>query len=106
LPAVPPRPPRTTLLPYTTLFRSQVAPGGDGRGPAGRGPEVRGVRAAAHDAGGGRDDGRDGAGGGTARMTDDGQRADTRESALWDALGDRKSTRLNSSHVKNSYAVS
>src|SRR5215475_6241552 len=54
------RPPRSTLFPYTTLFRSGVQPTGQrhsvGRWGAGRGP-------------------------------------------------DRKSTRLNSSHVKISYAV-
>src|SRR2546422_7909202 len=76
------RPPRSTLFPYTTLFRSP-------RGPLG-----------GHPAGGGRDvavrphgcdlrPGRPGRGGGTARA----------------ALRDRKSTRLNSSHGYISYAV-
>src|SRR5258708_25924039 len=28
------RPPRSTLFPYTTLFRSKIADGGGGRGPS------------------------------------------------------------------------
>src|SRR5436309_6797099 len=61
------RPPRSTLFPYTTLFRSTV--GQEGRGcHAGRTGHSRGVPA-----------------------------------AEWPV--DRKSTRLNSSHVKISYAV-
>src|SRR6266700_6733069 len=55
------RPPRSTLFPYTTLFRSRTA------GPA-LCPPVRASRP-------------------------------------WAAVQDRKSTRLNSSHVKISYAV-
>src|SRR2546429_1542216 len=54
------RPPRSTLFPYTTLFRSPSSPGGSGPGPA---PPSR---------------------------------------YRW---GDRKSTRLNSSHGYISYAV-
>src|SRR5690606_40971245 len=83
------RPPRSTLFPYTTLFRSG-ADHRDRRGPPhGRsGPRllrfprhVPGVHAEVREAlRGGRGDG--GAGD-----------------------GDRKSTRLNSSHVKISYAV-
>src|SRR5215475_13839421 len=56
------RPPRSTLFPYTTLFRSPAD-----------GPE------------------REAAAGGVGRASLD--------------AGDRKSTRLNSSHVKISYAV-
>src|SRR6266511_1806371 len=56
------RPPRSTLFPYTTLFRSP-----------GTHPDRRAGRTVA--------------------------------SAGWDVPGDRKSTRLNSSHVKISYAV-
>src|SRR2546426_8151021 len=62
------RPPRSTLFPYTTLFRSRrraCEPGGDHAGQPGGGWGVRG--AAAHE--------------------------------------DRKSTRLNSSHLVISYAV-
>src|SRR6266511_2768665 len=55
------RPPRSTLFPYTTLFRSPGAP------PCPERP--------------------------------------SRSSALHSTPGDRKSTRLNSSHVKISYAV-
>src|SRR6266511_5830223 len=65
------RPPRSTLFPYTTLFRSPF--------------EAR----AAHEA---------------AEVV----RGDLAMSGLFDVLdpkGDRKSTRLNSSHVKISYAV-
>src|SRR6266496_674744 len=57
------RPPRSTLFPYTTLFRSRRPQ----RGTAGRGPP-------------------------------DGRAAARRRR-------DRKSTRLNSSHVESSYAV-
>src|SRR5437870_8394161 len=75
------RPPRSTLFPYTTLFRSRVDL-----------PSIRtavrclafsgdGLLLAAGDAGG------------TATVWD------------WRAPRDRKSTRLNSSHVANSYAV-
>src|SRR5690606_41440089 len=76
-----PRPPRSTLFPYTTLFRSRSA-------PVRRVPPGRHRRAAA------------GAGPHSARAH-----------ALHDPLvgarrgRDRKSTRLNSSHVKISYAV-
>src|SRR6266496_6303321 len=66
------RPPRSTLFPYTTLFRSPGAAGPVRRaGPGDPHPVVV--------AGGSRS-------GGAAR-------------------GDRKSTRLNSSHVEISYAV-
>src|SRR5215203_463957 len=61
------RPPRSTLFPYTTLFRSSIRPGqGADRGHVGHVARAR------------RRAGR---------------------------LEDRKSTRLNSSHAKNSYAV-
>src|SRR5256885_6534450 len=59
------RPPRSTLFPYTTLFRSRLARHPPGR-PGGRVRELQ----------------RGGESG-----------------------GDRKSTRLNSSHLENSYAV-
>src|SRR6266540_4921278 len=63
------RPPRSTLFPYTTLFRSERARAGRGRGASNRdAPERR----------------REGAADGDA---------------------DRKSTRLNSSHITISYAV-
>src|SRR3712207_8537477 len=86
------RPPRSTLFPYTTLFRSDDARRAHadeqprrsgGRDQAGSGPpERRGLP-------GGRDlqRGRE-------------LRTETRR-----ALRDRKSTRLNSSHANISYAV-
>src|SRR2546422_4570805 len=83
------RPPRSTLFPYTTLFRS---PGPETNAP------VRDVDADAGDAvdAAGRDSRRLRRGGlGLARA------ASTRDQGL----GDRKSTRLNSSHGYISYAV-
>src|SRR2546428_8515960 len=80
------RPPRSTLFPYTTLFRSELVelnPYGGGVGPA------RQAQQAPHDAGRAIDLAHDRGGGGAG-------------------LGvtiDRKSTRLNSSHDQNSYAV-
>src|SRR3712207_8295273 len=78
------RPPRSTLFPYTTLFRSQVvgSPLGGGLGarqPLGGVPDGALVRAQ-------RLAGRPGA-------------------AALRTGGDRKSTRLNSSHANISYAV-
>src|SRR3712207_8734203 len=70
------RPPRSTLFPYTTLFRSQ-------------GRRVSPVDVVEHQE----------HGPGRARM------ADERAEALEDAKADRKSTRLNSSHANISYAV-
>src|SRR5207302_4045874 len=58
------RPPRSTLFPYTTLFRSGPVPGNRGR----------------------------------LRLDRGGRRSAS-------TIQDRKSTRLNSSHVKISYAV-
>src|SRR3712207_6947416 len=82
------RPPRSTLFPYTTLFRSHLHlrdlrqrrdphPGGGGAAP---------FRP------------RTGPGGADARRG-------ARELRLSPALQDRKSTRLNSSHANISYAV-
>src|SRR3712207_8967216 len=80
------RPPRSTLFPYTTLFRSAGVQGGGGaarRGPlAGRLGRARGSRRVR------------GAGAARARLA-----------ARRAAAGDRKSTRLNSSHANISYAV-
>src|SRR3712207_6917101 len=76
------RPPRSTLFPYTTLFRSS----GDSGGPSRVRPRSAGLRPvlALHLEGGPR------------RLRD-----------LLPAQGvrDRKSTRLNSSHANISYAV-
>src|SRR3712207_8005306 len=83
------RPPRSTLFPYTTLFRSREA-----HGLARLGHNVRRVH---HGTGEirerlpypGAEQGGDGAGEETPRAQDE----------------DRKSTRLNSSHANISYAV-
>src|SRR3712207_7500730 len=88
------RPPRSTLFPYTTLFRSVRAVERDGRDVVGVVAEVA-ARVL-------RDRQRRAAGG------DVGQRADVGDARQDDALGavgDRKSTRLNSSHANISYAV-
>src|SRR3712207_7693796 len=77
------RPPRSTLFPYTTLFRSRrcVAGGERFEGIAARGPvAVRGAGEAVLDGG-----------------------ADLCLPRMWDV--DRKSTRLNSSHANISYAA-
>src|SRR3712207_7585278 len=87
------RPPRSTLFPYTTLFRSVVGRGNDRGGRArvgaaaggGLAAAVRGLRR-----------------GGASAAVD--PRADPRVATL--ARGqDRKSTRLNSRHAHISYAV-
>src|SRR3712207_7369144 len=77
------RPPRSTLFPYTTLFRSQG----------------RLVRVALHPGALGR--------GGRVPHCFRGNRADRRQAAGQPAPAeaDRKSTRLNSSHANISYAV-
>src|SRR2546426_8943688 len=80
------RPPRSTLFPYTTLFRSHRGPGPAARGGGARGRPVRPGRAEPCDAGGLQ---AHGAG-----------RSEQR-----DRPRDRKSTRLNSSHLVISYAV-
>src|SRR5438552_5302637 len=80
------RPPRSTLFPYTTLFRSRV--GGDGPARAGvalaTGAAESG-ESSAHPCGAGN--------------------AGTRLTRGRHACPDRKSTRLNSSHQIISYAV-
>src|SRR5258708_24434890 len=75
------RPPRSTLFPYTTLFRSKTARDGDATGDSGR-LQTTLCEALAGAGQGARD-------GGRTRL----------------AEGDRKSTRLNSSHQIISYAV-
>src|SRR3712207_8100663 len=98
------RPPRSTLFPYTTLFRSEADALADGQQLAGRlalqGVGLRGVQAV-------RVDGYLG--------LEQRHRLDARhlaEEALAEPLPlaglhrqDRKSTRLNSSHANISYAV-
>src|SRR5690349_22863870 len=90
------RPPRSTLFPYTTLFRSMERdrmdqdqqPGGMA-GPPGQTLGDRAEEIARTLA--------DQASGGTARRSYGGSQQGPQ--------GDRESTRLNSSHVENSYAV-
>src|SRR3712207_8419815 len=93
------RPPRSTLFPYTTLFRSRVrgiAPGDDTAGTGGgeRGRAVGDI---------GRDRGE--VGGGHRLCVEDGWRASVAAGVLLRRAVDRKSTRLNSSHANISYAV-
>src|SRR2546430_11879511 len=79
------RPPRSTLFPYTTLFRSAGRPPQDHRSKAAGGDHAadRAVRA------------------GQMLLADD-----FSERPWAEAVGqDRKSTRLNSSHSQISYAV-
>src|SRR5690349_22418445 len=82
-----PPPPSSTLFPYTTLFRSRLPGPRRHRAPrAGRGPGVALARALGQPLG-------------ALRMPlDHAARGEVR-------LPDRKSTRLNSSHVEISYAV-
>src|SRR3712207_7301482 len=76
------RPPRSTLFPYTTLFRSDSAIMGGGDG--------------------GRVD--QGDAGGVGVIAAGGQGADQAPVPAGADGGDRKSTRLNSSHANISYA--
>src|SRR3712207_7577859 len=78
------RPPRSTLFPYTTLFRSEEAAGRDGEG----GEDVVGRRIEAAE---------------EAVEEEDGGEGD--QDGEVDGRPDRKSTRLNSSHANISYAV-
>src|SRR5690348_17428053 len=89
------RPPRSTLFPYTTLFRSKD-----------RGKEDGAISANVHS-----DSLRKGKGGKALIATGDGYTNDNDADQLADKLRknygmeDRKSTRLNSSHPSISYAV-
>src|SRR3712207_7408357 len=87
------RPPRSTLFPYTTLFRS-------GAGGVAVGPGEVGEDADADD--GVARGGRDAAAGGFLLLRRGGGDRGQRSSG---AEQDRKSTRLNSSHANISYAV-
>src|SRR5690606_41401050 len=91
------RPPRSTLFPYTTLFRSQRA---EAFLPAG-GPHRFRVR---HLRRGIRPGGR-GAGDRPVRRPGAAHPRHRPPRGAPPGLVDRKSTRLNSSHVKISYAV-
>src|SRR3712207_8102234 len=81
------RPPKSTLFPYTTLFRSR------GRHP--RRPRRSAPAAAARSLAPAR---------GRRRRCGDSERAVTIAPPVFE-LQDRKSTRLNSSHANISYAV-
>src|SRR3712207_8197002 len=84
------RPPRSTLFPYTTLFRSR------GR------PRVGDTdRCGVHAAPGGRSDDHPHADSDREPVRDGDRQGETSDVALQD----RKSTRLNSSHANISYAV-
>src|SRR3712207_7483769 len=83
------RPPRSTLFPYTTLFRSA----GSGRSePV---PDDRGARGPVRRV----------PGGGVQRPTGEEVSRGHGEPGAATATRDRKSTRLNSSHANISYAV-
>src|SRR2546427_1798974 len=84
------RPPRSTLFPYTTLFRSAQHRGQQGAGGRSQGQAARAGPAAVA-----------GQRGGLRQVP--GQRHGARPEDR--DRGDRKSTRLNSSHSQISYAV-
>src|SRR2546430_13112680 len=81
------RPPKSTLFPYTTLFRSPAEQGGDGHP--------------------GEQAGEEGVGGGlaVARGVEPSLQQLDEDLGDRDGRADRKSTRLNSSHSQISYAV-
>src|SRR5206468_11047884 len=95
-----PRPPRSTLFPYTTLFRSSsvhhpfTSPNAEDIALLDSAPER--VRALAYDV---VLNGLE-LGGGSIRINDP-----ALQRKVLSLLGDRKSTRLNSSHDQISYAV-
>src|SRR2546422_6285699 len=90
------RPPRSTLFPYTTLFRSHPRAAGGAEGvrvlspaaPVGLEPRARADEPRLH-----------------ARALPRARRRDPPRGARDSVLEDRKSTRLNSSHGYISYAV-
>src|SRR3712207_8121376 len=86
------RPPRSTLFPYTTLFRSVAGEDGEHRGA-----RHLDERRHHHEAEG---EGRQRQVGGGA-----GERRPVAGQERVDGVEDRKSTRLNSSHANISYAV-
>src|SRR3712207_7337397 len=91
------RPPRSTLFPYTTLFRSGLPPA---RGPVPHAPlgrELRGRPVEVRRRGGGLQHPRLG------RLH--ARRARASDRHILRRFRDRKSTRLNSSHANISYAV-
>src|SRR5256885_2421951 len=95
------RPPRSTLFPYTTLFRS---PGENRPGDAGPQPAAADLPASGSVTGDASSDAdaSDEVPADPATRENDGAPAPEGEAA---ATEDRKSTRLNSSHLVISYAV-
>src|SRR3712207_7827502 len=95
------RPPRATLFPYTTLFRSLGLPALD------RHRRVHGLGVHRDDALPGVAEGveRPGLGQGLDDLLVAGHRVDLAHEVGEVLEGDRKSTRLNSSHANISYAV-
>src|SRR3712207_8428021 len=87
------RPPRSTLFPYTTLFRSQYVLEVDEDPLRCLGPEVRDVLGALYRPGVGLEHQVEGAHGRKV------------PASVRRVFEDRKSTRLNSSHANISYAV-
>src|SRR3989442_9752858 len=87
------RPPRSTLFPYTTLFRSQAGPRQND------GTWARGLQSSSSNAEGRR------AKGNTGVNTGGRKTAEFEAGSERPEIPDRKSTRLNSSHVRISYAV-
>src|SRR5262245_65248098 len=86
-----PRPPESTLFPYTTLFRSRAAPDeDDAMGKAGDDLRRRLVGADGHH---------------RPVLQRPMRKGGRRARAAEDHMADRKSTRLNSSHLGISYAV-
>src|SRR5256885_8766969 len=88
------RPPRSTLFPYTTLFRSETHLGGAAKLDGLFDAQVEHVDVVLTV--------------GVVRRGKDGRRRQTAVGAVGhaaEAAGDRKSTRLNSSHLVISYAV-
>src|SRR3989442_11120189 len=82
------RPPRSTLFPYTTLFRSLVNGGASRKERCGM-PILTQSQEDEVD----------------PRSRRRPEQGSTSSSWDWVRMGDRKSTRLNSSHVRISYAV-
>src|SRR5256885_7974206 len=95
------RPPRSTLFPYTTLFRSSYAgPLSGARSPARDGTALARVQLQLGEAVDAHMAGEE-----SLQHIGQGPGADASHGRLVHAQGDRKSTRLNSSHLVNSYAV-
>src|SRR5690606_41680875 len=91
----PPPPPASRSLPYTTLFRSVARPGdGEHRGGVGEVPDRVGADPLLVRLGDRL----------VERVELRGDRRVARDVGAGEVRPDRKSTRLNSSHVKSSYA--